>query len=244
MREAWIVARRELKGYFVSPIAYVFGVLFLVVQLWLSTAILRDGQQAGMEWFFQLLPIVFLVFLPALTMRLWSEERKLGTLELLMTFPVRIGELIAGKFAAALLFLALLLVLTLGLPLTMGAYGSLDWGPVAAAYLATLLMASSYVAVGMFFSSLTRDQIVALLLSIVFLGILSALGTPLIVLWLTMIGLPAWLTQVFTAISPYPYFLSISRGVIDVGDLVYYVAFCGFFLNANALVLAAKRRSG
>ena len=245
MREAWIVARRELKGYFVSPIAYVVGILFLLVQLtWVGLLALNHEQPARMDLFFGLLPLVFLVFMPALSMRLWSEERKLGTLELLMTFPVRISELIAGKFLAALLFVGILLVFTLGVPITMSRFGALDWGPVAGGYVASLLLASSYLAVGMFFSSITREQIVALLLSVVFLAFIYLLGTPLMVVLLSAVGLPGWLTGVLAALSPQAYFQSITRGVMDVGDLTYYVVFAWFFLSANALILVGKRRLG
>src|SRR5262245_13669497 len=120
MREVAVIFRRELKSYFVSPIAYVFGVLFLAVLmlyvlLWKKVP-LENGAQASMQGFFLLLPIVFLFFLPGLTMRLWAEERESGTLELLMTFPVRIGQLISGKFFAALAFLAVILALTFVLP--------------------------------------------------------------------------------------------------------------------------------
>ena len=244
MREVAVVFRRELKSYFLSPIAYVFGVLFLGILLWLAaTAQIVNGQQANMESFFGMLPVVFLFFLPGLTMRLWAEERRSGTLELLMTFPVRIGQLISGKFFAALAFLALMLLLTLGLPITLSSVGGLDWGPVIGAYVATLLLAGSYLAVGMFWSSTTRDQIVALLLALVTLLLLYGMGYPAVIEWLAG-SLPAWLTDLLNGISPYKYFESISRGVFDTRDVVYYACFCGFFLHANALVLHARRQRG
>lgn len=244
MREVAVVFRRELKSYFLSPIAYVFGVLFLGILLWLAaTAQIVNGQQANMESFFGMLPVVFLFFLPGLTMRLWAEERRSGTIELLMTFPVRIGQLITGKFAAALAFLAVLLVFTLGLPLTLANYGGIDWMPVLFAYLATLLLAGSYLAVGMFWSSMTRDQIVALLLSLVSLLALYAMGFPAFLEWLGR-HLPAWAIDVLNGISPFKYFVSIARGVFDTRDLLYYVCFCGFFLHANALVLNVRRQKG
>jgi ABC-2 type transport system permease protein len=244
MRETAVIFRRELKSYFLSPIAYVFGGLFLGILLfWTSTMLLTDGQQADMQGFFGILPFLFLFFLPGLTMRLWAEERKSGTLELLMTFPVRIGQLISGKFLAAVAFLAIVLVLTLGLPLTLTLYARLDWGPVLGAYLATLLLAGAYVAVGMFWSSMTRDQIVALLLGLVTLLLLYALGFPS-VLELIAGNVPSWVIDVMNAVSPYRYFESIARGVFDTRDLIYYACFCGFFLHANALVLHARRQKG
>lgn len=244
MRETAVIFRRELKSYFLSPIAYVFGVLFLAVLLFLSSgAQIVDGQQATMQTFFGLLPLVFLFFLPGLTMRSWAEERKSGTLELLMTFPVRIGQLISGKFLAAIAFLSVMLLFTVGLPLTLAMHGKLDWGPVVGSYLATLLLAGAYIAVGMFWSATTRDQIVALLLALVTLLVLYALGFPALLEYLAP-TLPGIVIDLMNGISPYRYFESIARGVLDTRDLVYYACFCGFFLHANALVLHARRRKG
>lgn len=244
MGEIVVVLRRELKSYFFSPIAYVFGVLFLGLQLFFAgSGTLRNGAPASMETFFGLLPMVFLFFLPALTMRTWAEERKLGTIELLMTFPVRIGQLIVGKFLAALVYLAIVLAFTLGLPLTLSAFGRLDWGPVLGAYLASLLMASAYLAVGMFWSSTTRDQIIALLASLVTLLALYFMGYPQ-VLEAFAGRLPSWAIDLLSFASPHRYFTSIARGVIDTRDVLYYVCFCGFFLHCNALVLDARRRNG
>jgi ABC-2 type transport system permease protein len=244
VRETLVIFRRELKSYFLSPIAYVFGVLMLGVLLVFSVGgTLVDGQGASMQGFFQVLPWVFLFSLPALTMRLWAEERKLGTIELLMTFPVRIDQLVLGKFGASVAFLAFLLVLTVGLPLTLGAYGRLDWSPVIGSYLASLLFASSFVAVGMFWSSTTRDQIVAMLLSVVSLLFLFLLGYPMLIDVATG-WMPSWMVDVFNGISPYKYFDSISRGVLDTRDIVYFACFCGFFLYMNALVLQSRRNKG
>lgn len=244
MRETVVVMRRELKSYFLSPIAYVFGLLFLGVQLFhAGQPSLVQGGQASMQTFFSWLPWVFLFFLPALTMRTWAEERKLGTLELLMTFPVRLSQLIAGKFLAALAYLAVVLVFTLGLPLTLGMYGRLDWGPVAGAYLAAMLMAAAYLSVGMFWSSTCRDQIIALLLTLTSLLALYYLGAPRVLEFLAD-GLPTMLIDAIGAVSPHRYFDSIARGVIDTRDLVYYACFCGFFLHLNGLVLNARRQRG
>ncbi|MEC7583559.1 MAG: ABC transporter permease [Planctomycetota bacterium] len=244
MHETSVIFRRELKSYFLSPIAYVFGVLFLSVLLFLASgAQLIQGQQASMQTFFGLLPIVFLFFLPGLTMRLWAEERRSGTIELLMTFPVKISQLIAGKFLASLAFMALLLVLTVMLPWTLSVYGTLDWIPTLGAYFATLLLAGAYISVGMFWSSLTRDQIVAMLLSLVTLVLLYIMGFPPLIEQLAGV-LPAVCIDVLNGISPYKYFQSISRGVFDTRDFIYYACFCGFFLHANALVLHARRLKG
>lgn len=244
MRETVVIFRRELKSLFLSQIAYVFGILFLGFLLFFASAgSLVNGARADMQGFFGLLPLFLLFFVPALTMRTWSEELKLGTIELLMTFPVRPHQPVLGKFGASVAFLGFMLLLTLGLPLTLGAYGRIDWPPTIGCYVASLLFASSYVAVGMLFSSLTRDQIVAFLISLVVLGVLYALGSPLLVSyfieWLPPIGV-----DIVSSVSPYKYFASIARGVLDTRDVVYFACFCGFFLYANALVLHVRRRKG
>lgn len=244
MSETLVIFRRELKSYFVSPIAYVFGVLLLGVLLFTaSLTTLQNGAQANMQAFFGWTPLVLILFLPGLTMRLWAEEAKLGTIQLLMTFPVRTWGLVVGKFAAAVLFLAFVLALTLGLPLTLSIYGKLDWPPVLGSYLACLLFASSFVAVGMFWSSTTSDQIVAMLLSLVSLLVLYMLGYPTLIDALTG-WMPAWLIDLVNGISPNKYFDSIARGVLDTRDIVYFACFCGFFLYLNALMLKSRRHSG
>lgn len=240
---ALVIFRRELVSYFLSPIAYVFGVLFLTVLLFLSAqSTLVHNAQASMQAFFLYLPWIFLIFLPGLTMRLWAEERKLGTIELLLTFPVRPGQVVMGKFLAVLTYLAFVLLLTFGLPLTLGAYGSVDWPPVLGAYLASLLFAGSFVAVGMFWSSMTKDQIVALLASVVSLAVLFLLGYPTLIEFFGA-NLPPVVADVLNGLSPFKYFQSIARGVFDTRDFVYFACFCGFFLYCNVLVLKVRRES-
>ena len=241
MREMFVILRRELRSYFLSPIAYVFGGLFLAVLGYLSRGAFQQGlpTSSSLPRFFGTFPTVFLFFLPSLSMRLWAEERKYGTLELLLTYPVRLWALILGKFFAALVFLAVLLALTSTLPIMLAMHGSVDWGPVLTAYLASLLMAGAYLSVGMFWSSTTRDQIVAMLLSLVTLLVLFLIGSDFVLIYL-----PDWLAPILAALSPQQYFSSIARGVLDSRDLVYYACFCGFFLHLNLAVLESRRRSG
>lgn len=244
MHESMVIFRRELKSFFLSPIAYVFGIVFVTALLYVaSETALQNGARAAAEPMFGLLPLLLVLFVPALTMRLWAEERKLGTLELLMTFPVTIGQLVLGKFLASLAYLGFVLLLTIGLPLTLGTYGRLDWTPVLGSYLASLLFAGSYIAVGMFWSSLTREQIVAAVLAGTSLFVLYLIGYPA-VLEYTQGWMPAWLIDLVSGISPFKYFASIARGVIDTRDLLYFACFCGFFLYANTLVLHARRQKG
>jgi ABC-2 type transport system permease protein len=244
MREAAVVFRRELKSFFFSPIAYVFGILFLTALLYFASASsLQNGARASAEAMFGLLPLLLVLFVPGLTMRLWAEERKLGTLELLMTFPVTIGQLVLGKFLASVAYLAVVLLLTIGLPLTLGAYGRIDWTPVLGSYVASVLFAGSYVAVGMFWSSLTREQIVAALLAGTSLFVLYIIGYPAVIEY-AQDWMPSWLVDTIHGISPFKYFDSIARGVLDTRDFVYFACFCGFFLYANALVLHGRRQRG
>lgn len=244
MREVSVLVRRELHAYFTSPIAYVFGGLFLLVLTYFTVPnMIAHGQAASMQVFFSMLPIWFLVFVPPLTMRSWAEERKMGTLELLLTFPVTVWQVIASKFLASLIFLAFVLALTLGVPLTLSLYAQFDWGPVVTAYGAALLLAAAYISVGMFCSSITRDQLVAMLVALVVLMALTVFGTP----WFQLTAenaLPPWLLSALSVISPSTYFESIARGVVDTRDLLFYVCFCGFFLYLNQMALQGRRLKG
>lgn len=244
MRETLVIFRRELRSYFYSPIAYVFGLVVLGLLLgFAAAATIVHGAEARMDAFFGLVPLASILLLSGLTMRLWADERKMGTIELLMTFPVRIPHLVLGKFLATWCYLAFVFVLTLGLPLTLHAFGGIDWPKELATYAATLLFCGSFVAVGMFWSSLTKEQLISLLATIVSLLVLYLLGYP----WLVeaLAGwMPAWLVDLVSSISPFKYFESISRGVLDTRDLVYFACFCGFFLYANALVLQYRRHKG
>lgn len=242
MRETMVIFRRELTSYFLSPIAYVFGALLLVLVGYFTYS-LEPNTPATMQGFFGLLPIAFAFFLPALTMRLWAEEKKLGTIELLMTFPITVPQMILGKFLAAVAYLCLVLALTLPYPIVLSIYGNLDWGPVIGGYVATVLMASVYVAAGMLFSSFTREQIVAWLLALFLLLVLTIIGHPMVQLGLAGV-LPSAVIAVFNAISPYTYFSSVTRGVLDTRDLIYFALFCAFFLYTNGLVLHGKRLKG
>lgn len=243
MSESLVIFQRELRSYFLSPIAYVIGILFLAIggfwTFWWKLFEFGRSAEADLTTFFGLLPYAFIILAPALSMRLWAEERKLGTLELLLTFPVRNLSLILGKFLGALAFIAILLALTLLYPISMSMYGDLDWGPVIGGYLGSLLLAAAYLSLGLFFSSITSDQIIALLLSVVSLALLSLLGWQGIGIF---VG-PGW-SELLTMLSPSSHFASISRGVVDLGDLIYYVAFCAFFLVLNGLVLNVRKQKG
>lgn len=246
MGELLVVTRRELSAMFVSPIAYVVGSLFLALQFgWVVLVLggLKDGAQADTQPFFGLLAITLLFFAPGLTMRMWSEERRSGTLELLLTFPVSTVRLVLGKFLAGLGFVALLLVLTLIYPVLLSVLGELDWGRTLAGYLGALMLAGAYLAMGMFWSALTRDQIVALLLGMMSLVLLGMASLPTVSALLGRF-LPEVVLGALQAISPVEHFASTARGVLDSRDAVYYLVFMGVFLHANTMVLEHRRNRG
>ncbi|MEZ5988190.1 MAG: ABC transporter permease [Planctomycetota bacterium] len=245
MHETMVIARRELRSFFLSPIAYVVGAAFLGVggYLFFNRILIESAgtsQEARMVLFFQLMPIAMLILAPALAMRQWSEERKLGTLELLLTYPVTTGQLVVGKFLASMLFVGILLLLSLLYPISLSFFGDLDWGPTLGGFFGCWLLAAAYLAFGLFASALTRDQIVALVVSLVALGLLEFFTSSTIGQYL----LGDTIIAVLGLLSPGQHFASITKGVVDLGDLVFYVVFCGLFLFLNASILEVKKRVG
>jgi ABC-2 type transport system permease protein len=239
MRESWSLARRELAGFFHSAIAYIFLAAFLAVSLfvvfWVDGFFARD--LADIHPLFQWMPIILIFLVAAITMRMWSEERRSGTLESLLTTPLSIAQLVFGKYLACLILVAIALALTLGLPITISQIGPLDWGPVVGGYVAALFLASTYIAVGLFISALTENQIVSLIGTVVIGVILYLPGSQLLD---GFFSTPAahWMSLFGTGAR----FDSISRGVLDVRDLYYYVSLALVFLVLNGLALAALRR--
>ena len=236
MAEILRVARRELAAFFGSPVAYLFIGAFLAVSLfvffWVDAFFARNV--ADVRPLFDWMPLLLIFLCAALTMRLWSEERRAGTLETLLTLPVPTLNLVLGKFLAALALVAIALALTLPLPLTVAFLGPLDWGPVIGAYLATLLLASAYLAIGLFVSSRTDNPIVALIGTGLVGAILYLIGTPALT---SLVGHGAG--EVLRLIGSGSRFESITRGVIDVRDLYYYLSIVGAFL---ALTLYSLER--
>jgi ABC-2 type transport system permease protein len=236
------VMRRELGGYFATPVAYVFLVIFLVMT-GVFTFYLGGFYERGiadLDPFFRFHPWLYLFLVPAISMRLWAEERRLGTIELLFTLPLTTVQAVVGKFLAAWLFIGLALLLTLPLWLTVNYLGSPDNGVILAAYLGSWLMAGGFLAIGSCMSALTRNQVVAFILAVVvcFLFLLS--GLPMVMNLFT-----GWAPQVLldgiASLSFLKHFADISKGVIDLRDLVYFVLMTGFWLVANVLVLDLKK---
>ncbi len=242
MNRALVIARREFTAYWLSPIAYVVLGLFLFLNsyFYLNPMFFRTGVATAQNMF-NYWGQLFIFFIPAVTMRLWAEERKQGTLELLLTYPAKVRELVLGKFLAALAFIGLGVILTLPAVFTVAHFGDLDWGPVVGGYLGGILMVSAYLSLGLFFSSLTENQIVAFLLTLFALLVLNL--SYFIQIWESG-NIPYWITWVLSLVGLGDHFLSLAKGVVSSQDVLYYLAFTAFFLWMNALVLEAKKWRG
>jgi len=240
MKKILSISGKELKLYFGSPMALIFVGVFLVLALfvffWVDSFFARGA--ADVRALFEWMPLLMILLVSALTMHQWSREEESGNLQVLLTMPVRLSELVAGKFLSALALVALALGLTLFLPLTVQSLGNLDWGPVIGGYLAALLLASSYIAIGLFVSSRTDNQLVALIGTAFICGLLQAIGSPVIT---DLFG--AATGDLLRKFGTGSRFESIGRGVIDLRDLVYYVSLALFFLALNILSLDGKRWS-
>jgi len=232
------VALRELRSYFNSPIAYVFLLVFAGSALFtfFNVGAFFSRGLADLRPLFDAVPFLMVLLVPALTMRLWAEESKQGTFEVLMTLPARDYELVAGKFVASWALLAGGLGLTLGLPFTVATLGDLDWGPVLGGYLGAVLLGAGYLAVGQFVSATTENQILAFILALVICLGLYGVGLE------TFAGLfPDHTAGVLRAVGTGSRFESIARGVIDARDLVYYLSLTVFFLAASVSALRIRR---
>jgi ABC-2 type transport system permease protein len=236
------VMRRELAGYFTTPVAYVFIVIFLMMTS-VFTFYLGAFYERGiadLDPFFRFHPWLYLFLVPAISMRLWAEERRSGTIELLLTLPLTLPQAVIGKFLAAWLFLGVCLVLTFPMWLTVNYLGDPDNGAILAAYIGSWLMAGGMLAIGSCMSALTRNQVIAFILSVVvcFLFLLS--GLPL-VLDLFSGWAPQVLVDGVASLSFLSHFGDISRGVIDLRDLVYFALVIAFWLTANMILLEMRK---
>ncbi len=236
MRNVAAIARRELQGYFNSLMAYVFLVIYLLLTNWLFFRIFFLNNQASMRLMFDILPWVFLFFVPAITMRLWAEEKKVGTMETLMTLPVRDVEAVLGKYLGALGLLVLALALTFPIPVIVSRLGNLDVGPVVGGYVAAVLLGGAYLAIGVFVSSLTQNQIVAFILGVVIVFAFYMLGSDIV-----LYSVPTPLASVLEYASLGTHFESIGRGVIDSRDVVYYLSVICFFLYLNVRSIESRK---
>ena len=236
------VFKRELASYFATPIAYVFIVIFLVLAglftFWYGG--FYETGQADLSAFFYWHPWLYLFLVPALSMRLWAEERKSGSIELLMTLPLEVWQAVAGKFFAAWAFTAIAIALTFPVWITVNYLGDPDNGVVLAAYFGSILMAGGFLAVGACISATTKNQVIAFTLSVVACFALMAPGMGLVQNLLSGV-IPQWLVDGLASLSFQTHFDYISKGVIDLRDLIYFGLLIGGCLYANAIVLELKK---
>jgi ABC-2 type transport system permease protein len=236
------VMKRELASYFATPIAYVFIWIFLVISSAFAFYLgnFYERGQADLASFFTFHPWLFLFLVPALSMRLWAEERKSGTIELLLTLPIEIWQAVLGKFLAAWLFTGLAIALTFPIWITVNYLGKPDNGVIFATYVGSFLMAGGFLAVGACFSAVTKNQVIALILSVLICFVLVAAGFDLVLNFFSA-WTPEAVLDAIASLSFLTHFQSISKGVIDLRDLVYFALLIGVCLYANTIVLHLKK---
>jgi ABC-2 type transport system permease protein len=236
------IFNRELASYFTTPLAYVFIVIFLLLAGVLTFFVgdFFERGQADLQAFFTFHPWLYLVLVPALSMRLWAEERKTGTIELFLTLPIRLGEAVLGKFLAAWFFAGIVLSLTFPFWLTVNFLGQPDNGVILVGYFASWLMAGAILAIGAAISALTKNQVIAFILTAALVFVLTAAGTT------TVLGVfrgwaPDRVIDAVAAASIFGHFAAITRGVVDLRDLVYFLSLIIAFLAANAILVDLKK---
>jgi len=242
MGRIWVIFKRELTGYFATPIATVFIVIFLMLAgaftFYLGNFFARG--QADLLPFFNFHPWLYLVLIPALAMRMWAEERREGTIELLFTLPVTLWEAVVGKFLAAWCFTGIALALTFPMWVTVNVLGEPDNGVILAGYIGSFLMAGGFMAIGSCVSAFTKNQVIAFVISVlVGLGFVLS-GFPMVLDFFSG-WTPQFFLELISSFSFLTHFNAISRGVIDFRDIVYFLSLIGFWLFATALILEWKK---
>jgi ABC-2 type transport system permease protein len=229
-----VFCRKELRTFFDSPIAYIVITIFLLISGWFFFNDLFLVNQASMRNLFGIVPFIFMFFVPAITMRLISEEKRSGTIEVLVTLPVKDYEIILGKFLAGLILICAAMALTLVYALVLSGLGNLDFGSVLAGYIGLVLLGAAYLSIGMFTSSMTQNQIVAFITSFVIIFALYMLDK-------VLIFVPGFLASVFEYLSVGYHFSNIARGVIDSRDVIYYLCLIFFFLFLAVRTLESRK---
>lgn len=234
MNGALHVFLKDFKVYFVSPIAYIVISVFLLLTGWFffSTFFLFD--QAEMRNFFSLLPLIFSFIIPAVTMRLFSEELNTGSYELLLTLPVSTLDVVMGKFFSALAFVVIMLLPTVSYGIFISLHGDLDWGPVIGGYLGAILLGAAFASIGLFASSLTRNQIIAFIIGTAICFSLSLIDK-------VLFFLPDSLINVLQYLGAGYHFQNISRGILDSRDILYFLSVCFIMIYATHLVIQEKK---
>ena len=245
MRALTAITAREFAGYFTTPLAFVFIIVFLLAN-GLATfylgAYFAMGQ-ADLTSFFMFHPWLYLFFLPAISMRLWAEERRNGSIELLLTLPIPLTAVVIGKYLAALAFSALALALTFPIWLTVNYLGEPDNGVIFASYVGSLMLAGGYLAIGSCLSALTRNQVIAFVISVVVCFLFTVSGAPL-VLELFDGWAPQALIETLAGFSLLTHFRAITGGVIDMRDVMFFATLIGVFLAATVIVVDMKKAEG
>ncbi len=241
MRNALIVARRELGGYFATPVATVFIVIFLVLQgaLTFNAGNFFESGQASLAPFFAFLPWVLLLLVPAVAMRLWAEERRLGTVEMLLSLPIRDWQAVVGKFLAAWAFCAVAIILTFPFIITVNILGHPDNGPIFAGYLGAFLVAGAFLAIGATASALTKNQVIAFVLSLAVCFVFAAASYPLVTDFLGQNAPVAAAAAVRIAVLER--FQDFTRGIISLRDVIFFASFIGFWLFVNTVVVEGRK---
>ena len=229
------IFKKEFKAYFVSPIAYIVISVFLVIIGWLFFSTFFLERQASLTRFFSLLPVTFAFVIPAVTMRLFSEEINVGSFELLITLPVTFRDIILGKFLAAVAFVAIMLSPTLLYAVTISFLGELDWGPVIGGYFGALLLGAAFSAIGLLASSVTRNQVIAFIIAV---GICFTLT---LLMDFVLFFLPSWLGGVFQYLSANFHLQSIAKGMLDSRNILYFLALTFVALFTTHLVMQEKK---
>lgn len=234
--------KRELSSYFATPVAYVFIVIFLLLSGSFTFYLggFYERGQADLEPFFQYHPWLYLFLVPAVAMRLWADERKSGTIELLLTLPVTMWQAVVAKFLAAWSFVGLALLLTFPIWITVNYLGEPDNGVILTGYLGSLLMAGGFLAIGACLSATTRSQVIAFILSVVVCFLFLLAGFPLVLDVFRAVA-PQSLVDAIAGLSFLSHFNAISQGVVDLRDLLYFLLVIGFWLYANAVVIDLKK---
>ena len=242
MRNIWAIGKRELKSYFATPVAYVFIVIFLALAgsftFYLGNFFTRG--RAELDAFFQFHPWLYLLLIPSISMRLWAEERKTGTIELLITLPVKTSDAVLGKYLAAWLFSGIALFLTFPIWISVNVLGNPDNGVILASYIGSFLMAGAFLAIGSCISAATKNQVVAFIITatVCFLFTLSGLD---LVLDFFRIWAPDILVETIASMSFLTHFQAITNGVIDLRDLIFFSSLIAVWLYANVIVVEMKK---
>jgi len=235
LKTIYILFKKELMSYFNSPIAYIIIGVFLVVGNWLFFKNFFIFGEASMRDYFSLLPWIFLFLAPALTMRLWAEEKKTGTVEFLLTLPVTDWQVVLAKFLGSLVFMFISLLLTITIPISLANLGDIDMGPIIGGYLGSLFLGGAYLSLGLFISSLTKNQIIAFVLGLVASFVAFIIGSDFLLL-----GVPNFLAGIMKFLGLGSHFYNISKGVIDSKDVIYYLSFIFIFLWLNSQVIKKR----